>query len=94
MTKNIFLRWSVTSALLLSPIAASAQSTTSAMAGIANNAVATATSPVSESDRKVAPATPAEKKICKQLPSSYSRMTKRSCLTAKEWKQVEQDSQD
>ena len=29
-----------------------------------------------------------EKKICKQLPSSYSRMTKRACLTAKEWKQV------
>jgi hypothetical protein len=32
-----------------------------------------------------------EKKICKQLPSSYSRMTKRACLTDKEWKQVEAD---
>jgi hypothetical protein len=31
----------------------------------------------------------AEKKICRQLPSSYSRMTKRACLTAKEWEQVE-----
>ena len=33
----------------------------------------------------------AEKKICRQLPSSYSRMTKRVCLTAKEWEQVEND---
>ena len=33
----------------------------------------------------------AEKKICRQLPSSYSRMTQRVCLTAKEWKQVEND---
>jgi hypothetical protein len=33
----------------------------------------------------------AEKKICRQLPSSYTRMTKRACLTAKEWEQVEND---
>lgn len=31
----------------------------------------------------------AEKKVCKQLPSSSSRLPKRVCLTAKEWKQVE-----
>jgi hypothetical protein len=30
-----------------------------------------------------------EKKVCKQLPSSYSRMTERVCLTKQEWKQVE-----
>ena len=30
-----------------------------------------------------------EKKICKQLPSSGTRFTKKACLTAKEWKQVE-----
>jgi hypothetical protein len=35
----------------------------------------------------------AEKKICRQLPSSYSRMTERVCLTAKEWEQVEADRQ-
>ena len=35
----------------------------------------------------------ADKKICKQLPSSYSRMTQRTCLTAKQWEQVERDSQ-
>ena len=38
------------------------------------------------------PQTVAEKKICRQLPSSYSRMTKRVCLTAKEWEQVESDN--
>jgi hypothetical protein len=30
-----------------------------------------------------------EKKICKLLPSSGTRFTKRACLTDKEWKQVE-----
>jgi hypothetical protein len=37
--------------------------------------------------------TSADKKICRQLPSSYSRMTQRVCLTAGEWAQVERDSQ-
>ncbi|MFL6727412.1 MAG: hypothetical protein ACJ8FS_13000 [Sphingomicrobium sp.] len=32
-----------------------------------------------------------EKKICKQLPSSSSRLPKRACLTEKEWQQVDQD---
>lgn len=30
-----------------------------------------------------------EKKICKQLPSSYSRLPNRACLTASQWKQLE-----
>lgn len=34
---------------------------------------------------------PEEKKICKQLPTSGSRLPNRACLTAKEWKQVEED---
>jgi hypothetical protein len=34
-----------------------------------------------------------DKKICRQLPSSYSRMTKRVCLTAGQWAQVEGDGQ-
>lgn len=38
------------------------------------------------------PARPAEeKKICKQLPSSTSRLPNRACLTEKQWKQVEED---
>ena len=34
-----------------------------------------------------------EKKICKQLPSSSSRLPNRACLTAKEWKQVQEESE-
>jgi len=30
-----------------------------------------------------------EKKICKQLDTTGSRLPRRACLTAKEWKQVE-----
>jgi hypothetical protein len=37
-------------------------------------------------------ATP-EKKICKLLPSSYSHMNQRVCLTAKQWEQVERENQ-
>jgi hypothetical protein len=48
----------------------------------------------SSSQPKAAPAAAPEKKICKQLPSSYSRMTKRTCLTEKEWKQVEAEAQE
>ena len=33
----------------------------------------------------------AEKKVCKQLPSSSSRLPKRVCLTTNEWKQVEEE---
>lgn len=32
---------------------------------------------------------PAEKKICKQLPSTGSRLSNRACLTEREWKQLE-----
>ncbi|HZU50822.1 MAG TPA: hypothetical protein VE968_02985 [Sphingomicrobium sp.] len=32
-----------------------------------------------------------DKKICRQLPSSYSRLRNRACLTAKEWRMVEDD---
>jgi hypothetical protein len=32
-----------------------------------------------------------DRKICRQLPSSTSRLPNRACLTAKEWKMVEDD---
>jgi curved DNA-binding protein CbpA len=32
-----------------------------------------------------------EEKICKQLPSSWSRLPQPACLTEKEWKQVEEE---
>ena len=42
---------------------------------------------------RTAPAAVAEeKKICKQLPSSYTRSTKRVCLTKAEWEQVGNES--
>jgi hypothetical protein len=34
-----------------------------------------------------------ERKICRQLPSSYTRRTERVCLTAKEWEQAEREAQ-
>jgi len=58
--------------------------------------VADATQPAGVST--AVPAAPAlavaPKKICKQLPSSYSHTTKRVCLTKEEWKQVEEQTQD
>lgn len=32
-----------------------------------------------------------EKKICKQLPSSYTRHSNKVCMTAEQWKKVEQE---
>ena len=32
-----------------------------------------------------------EKKICKQLPSSYSRHSNKVCMTAEQWKKVDQE---
>ena len=34
--------------------------------------------------------TPADKKICKLLPSSYSHRSDRVCLTQQQWKQVDE----
>lgn len=36
-------------------------------------------------------AAPADKKICKQLETTGSRLPNRACLTAKEWKQLEDE---
>lgn len=32
-----------------------------------------------------------EKKICKQLPSTGSRLPNKACLTAKQWKQLDEE---
>ena len=92
MTTTSIARLMVTAAILFPPVAASAESPAMASAQLAQNSVASA--PVAATDSKGAPAAAADKKICKQLPSSYSRMTQRVCLTEKEWKQAEQDAQD
>jgi len=37
----------------------------------------------------VKPASRADRKVCKQLPSSTSRLPNKVCMTAREWEQVE-----
>jgi hypothetical protein len=69
-------------AILTAPLATAAQATTTDSA--ATNSV-TADSPK-------APAA-AEKKICKQLPSSSSRLPKRACFTKEQWRQIEEEAQ-
>ena len=93
MTKTVCTRLIVTAALLISPIAASAQSIPTTGTKLADNATSNTVS-AAPADAKAAPAAVQEKKICKHLPSSFSRMTQRACLTASEWKQVEAAQQD
>jgi hypothetical protein len=38
-----------------------------------------------------APAGAEEPKICKQLPSSYSRLPNRACLTKKQWDELKKE---
>jgi hypothetical protein len=67
----------LSTSLLVSPVSASA----------------TATAAVAQPSASAAAAKPAagEKKICKQLDMSGSRLPHRACLTAKEWKQIQDD---
>jgi len=81
MTINYAAGLMVAAALIASPVAASSQ-----VATPHNTEVGKATAQEDASGKAVAAA---EKKICKQLPSSNSRLPNRVCLTAKEWKQVE-----
>ena len=43
-------------------------------------------------DQAPAAQTPDEKKVCKSLPVSGTRMFKRACLTKQEWEKVEEDT--
>jgi hypothetical protein len=80
MQKIIVARLIAAASLFLSPIAASATTATSQ------------STDASASNTKTAAAI-GEKKICKQLPSSSSRLPQRVCLTEKQWKQVDADSE-
>jgi hypothetical protein len=79
MTSTVIAKLIVAASLLVSPVAASATATAAA-------AQPAASAPTAK------PAA-GEKKICKQLPSSSSRLPQRVCLTEKEWKQVDDDNQ-
>ena len=86
----------VPAAMLISPVAASAQQRApSAVTQVAENTVASAPEAPSAASAVAPPAAApvAEKKVCKMLPSSYSHMNTRACLTAKEWKQVQDNEQ-
>jgi predicted transglutaminase-like cysteine proteinase len=78
MSTTIVAKLIVAASLVISPLAASAAGTSAAQPAAA------------ETGKK---ADAGDKKICKQLPSSSSRLPQRVCLTEKEWKQVEADSQ-
>jgi hypothetical protein len=77
----------VTAAIAVSPVAASAQSRSDQLAAVDNKAVPTVAVPATS-----APAVVQDKKVCKSLPSSYSRKTERVCLTKEQWQQVEDES--
>lgn len=79
-------------ALMVASAAVASSPNGKEMASAVGNTVvsdAQAVTPVAGGKTQAVP----EKKICRQLPSSYSRMTERVCLTAKQWEQVERDSQ-
>ena len=67
--------------LFVSPVAAAA-------AGTAAGQPAASAAPAAKNT-----AAADEKKICKQLPSSTSRLPERVCLTAAQWKQVDAGDQ-
>ena len=51
---------------------------------------AQSTTQVGAASTTAARAKPAEKKICKRLETSGTRMAERVCLTKEEWKKVEE----
>ena len=69
----------VTAALIAAPATARTQPT---RADATNNAVTS----VDQGSAKAA------KKVCKRIPSSYSNMSKRVCLTEQQWQQVEEEA--
>ena len=79
--KTLALASLIVTAFLASPAAAAATGAAAAQPA------AVSTAPASNAGA------PQEKKICKQLPSSSSRLPQRACLTAKQWKEL-QDNND
>jgi hypothetical protein len=73
--------------VLLCIAAAPANTPAQALAGSSANMVQAAPDTAS-------PARVEEPKICKQLPTSYSRMPNRACLTKKQWDQLNKELQD
>ena len=85
MTTKFVAGLIVSAALATTPVAAATQVAAPKSANVGKAAT--------QDDASGKALAAAEKKICKQLPSSSSRMTKRACLTKDEWKQVEKEAQ-
>jgi hypothetical protein len=85
MTTKFVAGLIVSAALATSPVAAATQIAAPRTADVGKAAT--------QEDASGKAAAAAEKKVCKQLPSSSSRLPNRVCLTAKEWKQVEKEAQ-
>ena len=57
-------------------------------------AAAETKAPAEPAQKESQKAAPAEKKVCKRLATTGSRMEEKVCLTKAEWKQVEKEVQD
>jgi hypothetical protein len=79
----------LSSAALAVPATQSTAPTPSAQAPVQ---LADSSRPAPVDNRASGAVAPAEKKICRLLPSSYSRMNDRVCLTKEEWKQVDEQT--
>jgi hypothetical protein len=84
MTTKIVAGLIVSAALVASPVGAATQVAAPKTADVGK---------AWQDDASGKAAAAAEKKVCKQLPSSSSRLPNRVCLTANEWKQVEKEAQ-
>ena len=85
MTTKFVAGLIVCAALVASPVAASAEIAAPKSADIGKAATP------DDVSGKIPTETVQEKKVCKQLPSSNSRLPNRVCLTNKQWQQVEEE---
>ena len=67
---------------------------TLSMALLMSTAAVAETQAPSEPTKATEKAAPAEKKVCKRLAITGSRMEERVCLTREEWKAVEKQMED
>jgi hypothetical protein len=78
-------------AVLLSAAAPTSPATSAGNHSEAANKESASGSPATASGASATPAEATEKKVCKLLPTTGSRLSKTACLTEKQWKQVEED---
>jgi hypothetical protein len=67
---------------------------TLAVAALMSTSAAAETQAPSEPTKATEKVAPAEKKVCKRLATTGSRMEERVCLTKEEWKAVEKQMEN